>query len=185
MNMGCDIHGYIEYRKGGKWNAALEIDLSRSYDLFGCLFGVRNYANFRPIANSRGLPKDISEKVKDEISMRGENRHSYTFLCYNEILQIDWEEEAESLDERIHIFAPDGTYAMKTGGGTFAFSSIDVQRLRNGETVTKENGYSYRCVKMKRKDAITSGWRKVECFMQTLASRYGNENVRLIVWFDN
>ncbi|MFF3577850.1 hypothetical protein [Streptomyces mirabilis] len=68
--MGTDIHDGIEFRHPGTgteyydgepWVAALDIwplyD-ETDYAAFGCLFGVRNYAGFQPLAPGRGLPVD-------------------------------------------------------------------------------------------------------------------------------
>ena len=61
--MGTDIAGWIEVNVSpedneGLWLAIVDLGLllERSYDLFGCLFGVRNYARFRPLFADRGLP---------------------------------------------------------------------------------------------------------------------------------
>ncbi|MEV7233076.1 hypothetical protein AB0N06_03510 [Streptomyces sp. NPDC051020] len=60
--MGTDIVDFIEcraswYEKGKPWSAAVDLlYMGRSYDAFGCLFGVRNRAGFRPLAAGRGLP---------------------------------------------------------------------------------------------------------------------------------
>ena len=71
--MGTDITGAIECRPWpkfnpeGSWVYAIALDLlytGRSYDAFGCLFGVRNYAGFRPLAPDRGLPEDTTEETR-------------------------------------------------------------------------------------------------------------------------
>jgi hypothetical protein len=65
--MGTDIHGWIEINDGipDEWFGVVNIEpiVSRHYDMFACLFGVMNYANFRPIIPERGLPTDISLNV--------------------------------------------------------------------------------------------------------------------------
>jgi hypothetical protein len=57
--LGTDIHGYIEVKLDydgtleEHWQAAINLFWlyeGSDYDAFGCFFGVRNYANFRPIA---------------------------------------------------------------------------------------------------------------------------------------
>jgi hypothetical protein len=66
--MGTDISGFLEYRapqddQEPTWYTAHDLSSlygGRHYDAFGCLFGVRNYANFRPLAACRGLPASIS-----------------------------------------------------------------------------------------------------------------------------
>ncbi|MFE7237713.1 hypothetical protein [Streptomyces sp. NPDC057580] len=70
--MGTDIYGFIECRaswheKGEPWSAAVDFDLlymGRSYDAFGCLLGVRNRADFRPLAADRGLPEHVCDRVR-------------------------------------------------------------------------------------------------------------------------
>lgn len=60
--MGTDISGFLEYRapqddQEPLWYSAHGLsslnDNVRNYDAFGCLFGVRNYANFLPLAAGR------------------------------------------------------------------------------------------------------------------------------------
>ena len=65
--MGTDICGWVEVKYGNMWWPIIKIDylVNRNYDIFGCLFGVRNYANFKPIAPDRGLPEDVSSLVKE------------------------------------------------------------------------------------------------------------------------
>ncbi|SDT81697.1 hypothetical protein SAMN05216371_6776 [Streptomyces sp. TLI_053] len=69
--MGTDITGYLEYRAPQDDQEPVRhashdlhsLGVGRDYDAFGCLFGVRNYANFRPLAAGRGLPADASAGV--------------------------------------------------------------------------------------------------------------------------
>ncbi|MGW7404040.1 hypothetical protein ACWGI9_09910 [Streptomyces sp. NPDC054833] len=77
--MSTDIHGGIEFRhpgvdtdyyEGEPWVAAM--DLWPLYDetdyaAFGCLFGVRNYAGFQPLAPDRGLPVDLSSGMRAKL----------------------------------------------------------------------------------------------------------------------
>src|SRR5450755_2279415 len=68
LKMGTDITGYIEvkFEWNEYWQAAIDLFwlYEGQYDSFACLFGVRNYAGFRPLAQDRGLPFDISPEVK-------------------------------------------------------------------------------------------------------------------------
>jgi hypothetical protein len=86
--MGTDIHGWIEcYTTNTNSDSWIPIaDLfpffrGRNYDAFACLFGVRNYAGFRPIAEDRGLPNDISKKVREKFPVE-DGYHSYTWITY-------------------------------------------------------------------------------------------------------
>ncbi len=76
--MGTDIHGFIEVRNSYidssepdddelffRWHPAMALNHvynSRSYDAFGCLFGVRG-RSFEPLAAQRGFPRDASRAV--------------------------------------------------------------------------------------------------------------------------
>ncbi len=61
--MGIDIHGWIELREGADaaWrrHKSLRQFVNRSDDMPGCLFGVKTYAHFRPVARRRGLPPEV------------------------------------------------------------------------------------------------------------------------------
>lgn len=91
--MGCDIHGYVEtdvrhYEEDDRWwkpAGHLFPFVGRSYDSFGCLFGVRNYSQFEPIAPNRGIPGDASRTVTDEYESWGPDAHSETYVTYEEL----------------------------------------------------------------------------------------------------
>src|SRR5260370_10450860 len=72
--MGTDILGWIEckerWSKGWFGVISLEGIATRHYDMFGCLFGVRNNARFKPIAPDRGLPIDSSNAVRKAMAPR-------------------------------------------------------------------------------------------------------------------
>ena len=100
--MGTDIHGYIEcYTKEttpGSWIPIMDLYPlfpGRDYDSFACLFGVRNFARFRPIAEDRGLPDDVTEKVREEFPVE-DGYHSYTWITYREIQAIDGTKNSSS-----------------------------------------------------------------------------------------
>lgn len=90
--MGCDIHSYAERRnkQTGKWEQVFnhfsldDFDKDyykkekgdhpfdwRSYPMFAFLAGVRNYDHCEPISEPRGIPKDISESVREEVQGLG------------------------------------------------------------------------------------------------------------------
>jgi hypothetical protein len=121
--VGTAIDGYIEvglrHRAGGiRWTAIEELSVIGHYDMFGCLFGVKNYANFRPIAPDRGIPEDASDKVKSRVAERlawaesdSVDFHSATWISWAEIKAIDWREEGLEADSRLHQYqrTEDGT----------------------------------------------------------------------------
>ncbi|GHJ91621.1 hypothetical protein SNE510_11400 [Streptomyces sp. NE5-10] len=78
MSTGCDIHGFAEcwttYRvldaEDTKWWAAMDLDQvygGCDHDAFGCLFGIRNHAGFRPLAAGRSLPPEASDAVRRQL----------------------------------------------------------------------------------------------------------------------
>ncbi|WP_297153093.1 hypothetical protein [Thermogemmatispora sp.] len=119
--MGVDITGWIECRQffllkseATPWRPATSLRFlfhDRNYDAFGCLFGVKNYANFRPVAQGRGLPEDVSPEVQAEYERWGDGAFGTSWITWAEIKAIDWEEPAELPDARIHRYlrAEDGS----------------------------------------------------------------------------
>jgi hypothetical protein len=103
--MGTGIHGWLEYgddldddAEPDHWTTAVNLEaiLHRSYDFFGPFFGVRNYANFEPLAAERGLPPDPSRTVRSQFPEGDEpsggegptSYHSHTWLRLDE--SIPW-----------------------------------------------------------------------------------------------
>jgi len=75
LNMGCDIHTYIEYRhrKGSAWAdgrwfswGTKEIYLGRDYRLFAALSGQRKDIGFEELIPERGIPRDAGSVVFNE-----------------------------------------------------------------------------------------------------------------------
>ncbi|GHG31279.1 hypothetical protein [Streptomyces zaomyceticus] len=75
--MSTDVSGMIECRPGARlwgvddedtvWEAGIDLFLlnrGNAYDGLACLFGVRNYFGFRPLAEDRGFPDDASEGLR-------------------------------------------------------------------------------------------------------------------------
>lgn len=113
--MGCDIHFYVEKRVGGVWQSADEwrkgeeggysVDYKksyfhhRSYDTFSILADVRNGRGFAevvtgdgfvPVVSPRGLPKDVSDRVRECSEGWGSDGHSHSYLTVAELLAYDW-----------------------------------------------------------------------------------------------
>lgn len=100
--MGCDIHMYAEALRDGAWYDLGEIDVGRSYWLFGILAGVRHPVD-QPIAAARGLPagcvhldpRDGSYDRTwggDPDTWLGE--HSFSWCWLSELLAYPWEADA-------------------------------------------------------------------------------------------
>ncbi len=210
--MGWDITGMIECREltttpEATWIAARSLnDLyeGRNYDSFGCLFGWKNYANFRPIAEGRGLPSDVSSEVREDCE-RYDDEAGATWISWAEIKAIDWEEESEQADSRIHryerndqgelIYTRKATWDREfaellegqqevTEAGMFlsAIEALVMQPVRAEGQQWEKGNVVYRAEKLKRKE-VCSDWQNTFKVMQELAATYGDEGVRLIVWF--
>jgi hypothetical protein len=194
--MGTDIYGWVEaklpfYEEGG-WKPVIDLfwlyDV-RDYDSFGCFFGVTNYAKFRPIAPGRGLPADISPEVKQDVEHFGDDAFGHTWITWDEIKQIDWDEESVHVDERVHeygrnkqgelVFTGKASWSREFAERVGYDKCIDDQEQEwdLGEVV-------YRRERMKRKE-IKANWEGLFHFLETLAARYGNDHVRLVVWFSS
>ncbi|MFJ8007365.1 hypothetical protein [Streptomyces fagopyri] len=209
--MGTDISGFVECRawhlneedEDSVWRAAIDLfflNITRNYDAFGCLFGVRNYANFPPLAADRGLPADASETVRVELDQLAEwpdQAYGTTWITWTEIKEVDWGEPTASADSRLHQYrrTPDGLRLT----GKFAWSSRFAQTVGlpaqvPGEVQEWPEGSEwligdtlYRSEKLRRRDAVpeTGEWKPVWTVMEALASQHGDDNVRLVVWFGN
>ncbi|MFJ5829418.1 hypothetical protein [Streptomyces sp. NPDC093089] len=211
--MVTDINGFLEYRaaqggRGATWYPAHDLaSLYKGcdYDAFGCLFGVRNYANFRPLAAYRGLPGDVSGSVSVRSAQLTEwygegGFHDTTWITWAEVKAIDWDERAEKPDSRLHQYrrTPDGLrFSGKASWSREFAEAVDLGpgevRLAPGEAREWPEGSEwlvgdtlYRSVTLRRGDAVPeSEWQPVWKAMETLAAQHGDDNVRLVVWFDS
>ncbi len=190
--MGTDIIGWVEFKSAqGEWNHVIDIGLliDRNYDAFGCLFGVKNYAQFTPLAADRGLPDDLSPQVRHAAEETGEYAFGHTWVTWAELSQLDLRQTAAKVDERIHRYrhGVDGKLIFE---GKAVWSADLVGVLGAGTLAPSEGqqweigGHLYRAERMSRADAITDDWQVLFEMMGTLAEHYGNESVRLVVWFD-
>ncbi|MFE2111604.1 hypothetical protein ACFXAF_37880 [Kitasatospora sp. NPDC059463] len=205
--MGTDISGFLEFRapqdhREPTWSTAQDLDSlygGRDYDAFGCLFGVRNYANFRPLAASRGLPADVSATVRARLGQlaewQGEDAvHSTTWITWAEVKAVDWNEPAVKPDSRLHQYhrTPDGL--RMTGKSAWSPAFAEAVGLERGEIREWPEGSEwlvgdtlYRSATIRRGDAVTETgeWQPVWKAMRALAAQHGDDNVRLVVWFDD
>lgn len=99
--MGCDIHGVLEVRRSylssgadSLWEGVVKLDalLSRDYDRFAYLFGVRHYPDDQDLPGTvvgafadRGLPHDPSDMTEREYAEWEPDAHSETYAYHHEI----------------------------------------------------------------------------------------------------
>jgi hypothetical protein len=187
--MGTDIRGWVEFRDAGLdagageviWYPVIDAGalLDRGYSAFGSLFGVRNYSNFTPIAAGRGLPDDVSEAVRKDAAWEG--NHDPTWITWREIQQIDWDESVVDAFVREYKRSPEtGEWVLV--GGFRPSTPLDRQE---GDTWGKGD-QQFRIERVTRRTALgDAGFDLVFEMMEALAKRYGDQYVRLVVWFDD
>lgn len=207
--MSTDIHGGIEFRhpdvgadyyEGEPWIAAMDLwplyDQS-DYAAFGCLFGVRNYAGFRPLAADRGLPPDLSRGLREQLepSVDVGDLTGATWVSWAELAALD------------PASAPDH-YVGRLTWATSALPSLLHQQLVPAQwppevlavvgPPPRELGLAAQSSEWTsgdlqcRYEPLTAGsilgdgshWPHVFAVMKSLAGRFGNDAVRLVVAFD-
>ncbi|MFE7512265.1 hypothetical protein ACFU8I_13775 [Streptomyces sp. NPDC057540] len=205
--MGTDIGGFIEYRmprddQQPAWYGAHDLsslDDVRNYDAFGCLFGVRNFANFRPLAAGRGFPADASATVRARFAQLSEwygedGLHGTTWITWAEVKAVDWDEPAEKPDSRLHQYRQTQGGLRMTGKASWSPAFAEAVGLEPGEVREWPDGSEwlvgdtlYRSVTLRRRDAVSESgaWQPVWEAMQELAEQHGDDNVRLVVWFED
>lgn len=213
--MGSDIHAFVEVRKfpygdkereKGVWISAdkwtvnpdhifdpinypkrFHVDSKdaiyskRDYNLFNILADVRPDGKVEPISSPKGLPMDLSEEVQLEADYWGEDAHSHSYLSLEEFLQYNWDEKVE-----IHDFVGSKRDAIEKYGEDVEchslFDSVDLYGPFNDVFVK---------VTKTRKETMPA-------FMETIEKLKGfveesnrtfwqvrEEDIRLVLWFDN
>ena len=184
--MGIEIRGWIEFRDAaldeflGKINWHGVIDLSyflpRNTNAFGCLFGARNPSHFVPIAANRGIPNDVSEPVKSEMGPQNGFFH-HSWITWQELTQVDWEESV--LDAFVRRYKQDENGNWKSEGTFIPHPPIEYI-----EGASWQNGDTWNVIeRISRADAVKGTFDLTFDLMKRLAQDYGDEFVRLVVWF--
>lgn len=172
--MGCDIHGFLEIVSESWVDCVHGIPDNRTYDMFGLLAGVRNYTDCKPISNPRGLPEKVSWQVKDSLEKWGSDAHSRSWLSVKDFKEHDW--ELESLDGRVSTIDKNTGKELSKASYTFLQDHPDEAEKQNVEL---------KHLTRKAKDLIPFAWVCFIDYMKSLAENYGDENVRIVFWFDN
>ena len=84
--MGCDIHAHIEYNDDGDWEYFTPIHLSRWYELFGHLAGVRR--DYVPVVAPRGVPDDMDHFTMWDYKEMGIDANHASWLTLDEMKQV-------------------------------------------------------------------------------------------------
>ncbi|WBP91054.1 hypothetical protein [Kitasatospora cathayae] len=206
--MGTDIYGGIEYRhpgvgsdyyEGEPWITAL--DLWPLYDrvdypAFGCLFGVRNDAGFRPLAAGRGLPADVSGRLREQLGpwVTGSETAGASWVSWAELAALDPSSGPEHYRGRLTWWVTPGSRMLHQRfvpadwpGDVLTRLGTPPQGLGDAAGLVEWTAGEYRC----RYEPLTAGtvlgegtgWPQVFAVVKALADRFGDDAVRLVVAF--
>ncbi|MEV0274364.1 hypothetical protein AB0H43_36815 [Hamadaea sp. NPDC050747] len=202
--MSTDIYGYIEVRDPladqdwfdwEPWSVACPLHpllAQNDYDAFACLFGVRNYAGWRPVAAGRGIPPDASTQVREEFAGFLDDESGATWVAWSEL---------NGLDMTVGPDGVPGRLTLTEGGHEMSWPRRDrwpaeiLDRFgllpwgpTPGETfgVIQTDGATLAYQPLTRAKVLGpgSGWEHVFAVMRALAGRFGADGVRLVVHFD-
>ncbi|MEU3786715.1 hypothetical protein [Streptomyces sp900129855] len=207
--MSTDIHGGIEFRHPGAdtdyydgepWVAAMDLwplHDQTDYAAFGCLFGVRNYAGFHPLAPDRGLPVDLSSGMRSQLEpwVAAGSLYGASWVSWAELASLDpattpghfiglltW--HATSLPSTLHQQLVPDPWPSEVLAAVGAPPPDLNSTTGHVEWTTDEV--------MCRYEPLTAGavlgpethWPHVFAVMKALAGRFGDDGVRLVVAFD-
>ena len=167
--MGCDIHGSIEIKtNSGKWIELQQLDVGRNYDMFGVLADVRNYVNAVSISEPRGIPEDVSKKVMKEIEGWDCDGHSHSWLSWKDIQEYDWKQ----------IFHDGRESAVVKSTGKELWKASYSDKSYNSEDI------EFKFLDRTADELISDDWKEVFQVMSEQSKILGDENVRIVFWFD-
>lgn len=156
--MGCDIHTFVERRdEAGHWQMVDGVNPFdwRSYGVYGFLADVRNFSAVPPIVEPRGIPEDVSGKVRAEYDRWEFDAHTPSWLYVRELAGFDYEQTVN--DRRV----------MRQTGP---------QSWDHGVTGTPEEGTS-----MTYREFLGDAFLRDVEQLEVL----GNPDDRVVFWFDN
>jgi len=162
--MGTSVNGVVEINPTwlDEWLSVVDagLILAKNYEVYGCLFGVRNNASFEPLFANRGLPNDCSKQVLEDYKLSADEYYDPSWCTYKELSEIDLEEMSREPVEWIEV--KDTKHFL---------------RSHPEQTVRKH---------ISRGEALADpDFQTLFKLMGVLAERHGKERVRLVVYFDN
>ncbi|MGX1615189.1 hypothetical protein ACWIF8_15010 [Micromonospora chalcea] len=206
--MGTDIYGFVEVRhpfadedwyEWEPWVCLMPIAplyLNDDDDAFACLFGVRNWLRWEPVAAERGLPADVSSAVRgsyEKDRQLDSAVHGASWVSWAELRDLDMSVvplargllrvEDPPLLRRFRVDDEwPRAFVEKYGVPPVGASPVEAVPGRWDEGgVTVEYGPV-----TTRHDVLGpgTGWEHVFAVMRALGQRFGDDGVRLVVWFD-
>ncbi len=184
----------------------------RDHDAWGCLFGVSNEANFKPLVGLRGMAADASAEVRgfveDFRARYPQEPIDCSWVTWKEIQNMDLDEQALTYHLSLFVYArgADGRLVRREAFGRpeLADTAIVIQHLPDQQdaiwdaamaialerrypegalTEWEIDGTVYRRERMRRRDTFDDEWHTVLDLMRLLAHRHGPDGVRLSVYF--
>lgn len=201
--MGCDMHGAIEVKSFGQWEYLVDLEplVARDYPLFGCMFGVRNYLEFTPVAADRGQPDDTSTRLRTLVRSWGRDAHSVTWIGWDEIKAIDLDEQVEwtasrprvyrRLPDDSEIYVYDGNFPaefprLEHDGSIYKYWTPEGDPWVEGAEWHSPDGDIYRYDRPRRRHVLNKRWwQTIRDLCEVVEPSCGADNIRLVVWFDN
>lgn len=204
--MSTDIWGFIECRRDYRendeetfWHATIDLDhlkVPRDYDAFGCLFGVCDNEQFAPVAPVRGMPADASNRA---LTGYGSTGVSASWVTWAEIERVDWEEESADPHPSVREYerGPQGDWRLLgryhhaprrfvelSGLPSHAVERAGEHFAGGGQWIDGDR--MFRVGRVSRREAVPDErWGPIWTVMRTLADLHGDDDVRLVVWFDS
>ncbi|MGK5642451.1 hypothetical protein ACSNOK_29675 [Streptomyces sp. URMC 126] len=209
--MGTDIYGCVEVREpcadedwydGPPWRRALDLFplyANRDYTAFACLFGVRDTGLWEPVAAGRGLPPDVSPDLRaeyEDVAALDAAVHGATWVTWSELSAMDpdvapkgvrgllelRDDRSPAMTHRYWItdeWPPDAVERLGARAAADGPAGTPFGEWRTDSTRVNYRGFT-------RRDAVGpgTGWEHVFAVMAALAGRFGDEGVRLVVYFD-
>ncbi|GAA2646168.1 hypothetical protein GCM10010425_64310 [Streptomyces spororaveus] len=197
--MGVNIDGVIETREADGWDIEIDLldfGLGRERFAWECLFGTGGALGVeRPLFDCRGLPEDVSESVRASI---GDWESSHTYATWAEIVAVDWDaplcdspaysmtgEWRPGPEEKLvfHGWVWTPTEVLDAAEEEFGEDLMPPEWPPGGEVAMKDVVYRPVVLTARMFAPPEGSWGHVWAAMRDQAAVYGDENVRLVVWF--
>lgn len=174
----------------------------RNYDLFAILANVRNGNGFAgydtgdgfiPMDMPRGLPKDVTQTIKNKSEEWGVDGHSHSYFNLQELNEYDWNRKTKhrgfvTLEEYKQLRTkgePRSWCSMVDGGAVVKISNKEMEKMsKKGIPKDGKNYYTHVEWESDYKSSVGENW-----FTKTIPAltklAKNPKDVRIVFWFDN
>jgi hypothetical protein len=209
--MGTDIHGWVEICPSPQpgfdqsWYGVIWVDVllsGRNRDAWNCLFKTEGPAHFIPWVGVRGWPAEISYQVEQERAKLSEHWDP-TWITRAELQRMDGEELAPRCHSHLVLYQRNAAGELMVqrefgrpvirSPASFTQTYPDLGALIWPLAMTdyppeaphqwEFDGVVYRAEPLRRRDAFDEQWQTLFRLMADLAAHYGDDWVRLVVYF--